>query len=220
MRRGDRRGRPGAAARAAAATFALALCAAAPAASPRDGAALLLVADPELTDPNFHQAVVLVTRRPGIAGPIGVVINRPSPVTLARAFPDVKSLAAVEDKVYVGGPVARQALFYVFHASAAPPDAVEVAEGVYLDWSGERLRTLLGREKPVEGLRVYAGHAAWSPGQLEAEVARGFWKSARADARSIFAERPETLWPELIRRAALTTVRREARAGDHRGGSP
>lgn len=205
--------------RAAAAILGLAWCAAALAQAPRE-AALLLVADPQLSDPNFHQSVVLVMRHEGIAGPIGVVLNRPSPVTLAQAFPDVTALAGLEDKVYIGGPVARQALFFVFRAATPPADAVAIAEGVYFDWRGERLRQLLAREQPAEGLRVYAGHAAWAPGQLEAEVARGFWKSARPDDRALFAARPETLWPELSRRAALTPVRLDAPAGDQPGEKP
>ena len=176
-----------------------------PAPAPRD--AILLVADPALSDPNFRETVVLVARYRGFAGPIGVVINRPSKVPLSRALPDIPALAALDDKVYLGGPVATRALFYVFHADKRPEDAIEVAPGVYMDWGGERVRELLSREKPTEGLRVYAGHAAWSPGQLEAEVARGFWKSARPEARIIFNGKPETLWNELERRARATPVR-------------
>lgn len=200
--------------------LALFLGAAAHAAGPREGAALLLVASPELADPNFHQTVVLVTRSAGFVGPVGVILNRPMPLTLAGALPDIKGLAATSEKLFFGGPVARQALFFAFRADKPPEDAVEVAAGVYLDSSAERLRELLARPNPVEGLRVFAGHAGWAPGQLESEVARGFWTSARADARTIFTEKPETLWPELSRRAAMTTVRLAPEAGDHRGGSP
>jgi putative transcriptional regulator len=198
-----------------AATLLLAAVLAGPALAqkPRDGAAILLVADPELSDPNFRQSVVLVSRHRGIAGPIGVIINRPTAVTLARALPDVKALSGLDDKVFFGGPVATQALFYVFRADKKPDDAIEVAPGVYLDWGGERLKELLARDKPTEGLRVYAGHSAWAPGQLEAEVARGSWKSARPEERIIFSSRPETLWSELERRTRATPVR-------HQGGSP
>jgi putative transcriptional regulator len=198
----------------------LALAGPAPAQSPREGSAILLVADAELSDPNFRQTVVLVSGHRGIRGPIGVIINRPTAVTLARALPDVKSIAELEDKVYAGGPVATQALFYVFRADKRPDDAIEVTPGVYLDWGGERLKELLAREKPTEGLRVYAGHSAWAPGQLEAEVARGFWKAARPEERIIFSSRPENLWSELERRARATPVRLDARSGDHRGAMP
>ena len=171
--------------------------------------AVLLVADPKLSDPNFSESVVLVTRYRGIAGPLGVVINRPTRLPLARALPDVAKLSALDDKVWFGGPVARQVLFYVFRADSPPDDAIPVADGVYLDWGGERLKQLLAREKPTEGLRVYAGHAAWSPGQLEAEIAGGYWKSARPEARLLFSERPETVWSELERRSRATPVRFE-----------
>ena len=177
------------------------------------GGAVLLVADPSLADPNFDKTVELVARHAEVAGPIGVVINRPTAIAIERAFPDASKLAGAEDKLYVGGPVARHVFFYILRASEPPPGAVEVAEGVYLGWNPKDLKALLERDKPLEGLRIYAGHAAWAPGQLEAEVARGFWKSARPDARSIFATRPENLWPELIRRAGATPVRLEIRAG-------
>jgi len=75
--------------------------------------------------------------------------------------------------------------------------------------SRELLRELLGRENPVEGLRVFAGHAGWAPGQLESEVARGDSHLVTADAQMVFEMKPETLWRELERRASATTARRE-----------
>ena len=162
------------------------------------------MADPALRDPNFRETVVLVSGHRGVAGPIGVIINRPTQTPLALALPSIKSLAELDDKVYSGGPVARQALFYIFRSETRPDDAIEVAPGVYMDWGGERLKQLLARDKPTEGLRVYAGHAAWAPGQLEAEVAGGFWRSARPEERLIFSPRPEAVWGELDRRARAT----------------
>ena len=170
----------------------------------RDGAAILLVADPELRDPNFRETVVLVSGHRSIAGPIGVIINRPTKVLLSRALPDIKSLANLDDRIYFGGPVAGQALFYVFRSETRPVDAIEVAPGVYMDWGGERLKELLARDKPTEGLRIYAGHSAWAPGQLEMEVARGSWRSAKPEERLIFSGKPETVWSELDRRAHAT----------------
>lgn len=166
---------------------------------------LFLVAKDELVDPNFHQTVVLVTQAPG-AGPIGVVINRPTGVPVSKALPGVKGLENVEDTVFFGGPVARNVLAFVFRSPEPRKEAVAVMEGVYLSFDKALLAELLARDKPMEGLRIYAGHAGWAPGQLEAEVARGFWSSARPDARAIFGSRPETLWPDLSRRAARVSA--------------
>src|SRR5579863_6521041 len=60
--------------------------------------AILMVARAEVTDPNFADAAVLVMNNLG-PGPVGIILNRPTPVPLARLFPDLKGLARVQDKV-------------------------------------------------------------------------------------------------------------------------
>lgn len=182
--------------------------------------AIFLVAGPELMDPNFHQTVVLVAHTEGVPGPIGVVINRPTELELSQVLPDAKGIEKVKEKVFIGGPVARNVLAFLFRAAEPRTNAIPVIDGVYLSFDAELLAELLAREKPMEGLRIYAGHAGWAPGQLEAEVARGFWKSARPDARSIFEARPESLWPEMSRRAAMTTVRLVPGPEVTQGGTP
>src|SRR5687768_14618166 len=109
--------------------LAAALCCTALAQEAPRGGALFLVADPSLADPNFGKTVVLVARHAEVAGPIGVVINRPTEIAVERAFPDARKLVGAGDKLYVGGPVAPHVFFYVLRASEAPPDAVEVADG-------------------------------------------------------------------------------------------
>jgi len=195
---------------------------------------ILLVARKNLPDPFFRDSVVPVTRSAGLA-PVGVIVNCPTDVPLSSVFPDIERLRLREEKLFFGGPVAREQLVVVFRAAVAPTEAIEVLEGVYMSSSRELLRELLGRENPVEGLRVFAGHAGWAPGQLESEVRRADWHLATADARMIFEEKPERLWQELERRASATTVRREhpavlgqhdayhivrQRADEQRGDSP
>jgi putative transcriptional regulator len=169
---------------------------------------ILLVARKNLPDPFFRDSVVLVTRSGGLV-PIGVIVNRPTDVPLSRVFPDIEGLRARDETLFFGGPVMPEHVVVVFRAAVPPAEAIEVLEGVYMSLSGELLRELLGRDNPVESLRVFAGHAGWAPGQLESEVARGDWHLVNADARMVFEMKPERLWPELERRASATTVRRE-----------
>jgi putative transcriptional regulator len=98
----------------------------------------------------------------------------------------------------------------MFRATTQPKGAIEVLDGVYLSMSQELLRELLARDKPVEGLRVYAGYAGWAPGQLEFEISRGDWHLAQADAQTIFAQDPELLWPKLFQRASAKTARNDS----------
>ena len=156
--------------------------------------AILLVARGELRDPNFANSVVLVMNNLGPA-PIGLVVNRPTEISVARLFPDLKKLAAVHDKVYFGGPVDLESVWFLFRAAKAPEHAIQAFAGIYLSSSRDLLGQLLGREKPMDGLRIFIGHSGWAPGQLEAEIARGAWTLERAEPDAVFKGRPEHPWP-------------------------
>jgi putative transcriptional regulator len=168
---------------------------------------VFLVARKDMPDPFFHDSVVLVTNYGGPA-PVGVIVNRRTEITLTSVFADIARLRSRDERIFFGGPVKRQDLVFLFRAAVPPPETIEVLDGVYMSADPEVLRELLGRDNPVEGLRVFAGHAGWGPGQLEAEVARGDWHLALADAATLFEKKPETLWRELERRAAEITVLR------------
>jgi putative transcriptional regulator len=166
---------------------------------------VFLVARAQLDDPNFHDAVVLVAKR-GSKGALGIIVNHPTEVALSRVFPEAKRLAALDDKIFFGGPVMRQVAIFAFRSDPRP-ESTPILEGVQVSSSSELLTTLFDRAKPTEGLRVYAGLAGWGPGQLETEIERGDWRTIPADAASIFEAKPEALWPELYRRAFATMAR-------------
>jgi len=156
---------------------------------------LLLVARAELPDSNFKDAVVLVMNNIGPA-PGGIIINRPTKIPVSQLFPELERLGQLDDKVYFGGPVEIALVSFLFRADTPPEHAIRVLDGVYLSTNRELLRTLLGREKPMESLRIFIGYSGWGPGQLEREIARGDWTLAPADAGAIFERRSEHPWPE------------------------
>jgi len=165
-----------------------------PAADSKHLTAIFLVARSELPDPSFGNSVVLVLNDLGPA-PVGIIINRPTRVPVASLFPDLKSLARLHDKLYFGGPVEMDSVWFLFRAAKQPKDAVPAFDGVYLSASRDLLMHLLGRDKPMDGLRVFVGHSGWAPGQLEAEIAHGDWKLEHADSKGLFSRRPEHPWP-------------------------
>jgi len=156
--------------------------------------AILLVAKGELRDPNFADSVVLVMNNLGPA-PVGLVVNRPTEIPVARLFPDLKQLTQLHDKVYLGGPVDLESVWFLFRAEKAPEHAIQAFAGIYVSSSRDLLERLLGRAKPMDGLRIFIGHSGWAPGQLEAEIARGAWTLERADSDSIFKRKSEHPWP-------------------------
>lgn len=156
--------------------------------------AIFLVARGRLSDPYFGHSVVLVMNNLGPA-PVGIIINRPTSVPVSRLFPDIRRLARVRDTVYFGGPVEIRSVWFLFRARGSFPHAVQVLRGVYLSADPELLLRLLERRSPMRDLRIYAGHAGWAPGQLQSEIARGFWTLRRADASAIFSGKGGYPWP-------------------------
>ena len=155
---------------------------------------ILLVARAELADSNFKDSVVLVMNNIGPA-PAGVIINRPTRIAVSRLFPDLERLAQLDDKLYFGGPVETALVSFLFRTDTPPEHATQVLDGVHFSTNGELLRKLLGRDKPMDGLRIFIGHSGWAPGQLEAEIARGDWTLAPAEKDAIFNGKSEHPWP-------------------------
>jgi putative transcriptional regulator len=156
--------------------------------------ALLLVARDNLPDPDFAGSVVLVMNNLGPA-PVGIIINRPTAIPVARLFPDLKRLAQVRDKVYFGGPVEFGSVWFLFRAAKAPEHAIQACDGVYLSADRELLLQLLGRPKPMGSLRIFVGHAGWAPEQLQAEIERRDWTLRRAEPQAIFSGKSDHPWP-------------------------
>lgn len=166
----------------------------APAAGPNAPTAIFIVAKERLRDPDFGDSVVLVMNDLGPA-PIGLIINRPTRVTVAHLFPDLKRLGKLPDKVYFGGPVELDSVWFLFRAAAPPAHAIEACDGVYVSADRNLLLQLLARDKPMQGLKIFIGHAGWAPGQLQAEIARGDWNLERADPNAIFNGQSDRPWP-------------------------
>jgi putative transcriptional regulator len=156
--------------------------------------AILIVARDHLPDSNFADSIVLVMNNLGL-GPIGIIINRPMPIPVSRLFPDIERLAQVRDKVYFGGPVDFGSVWFLFRAATPPAHAIQACDGVYVSADRELLLQLLGRNKPMDSLRIFLGHAGWAPGQLEAEIERHDWTSKRAEMAAIFSGKSEHPWP-------------------------
>ena len=83
------------------------------------GDGVLLIASPELADPNFSHAVVLVLQH-GDNGTIGVVLNRLTSVAPAKVFPELQTgLGAYTGTLFRGGPVGPTRLVFLVRGLAA-----------------------------------------------------------------------------------------------------
>jgi putative transcriptional regulator len=176
---------------------------------------LLLVAKPELSDPNFRETVVLVTQPVPGGGPLGVILNRPLGSSLSKILPDAAGIAAQFDDIYAGGPVAPNQLVYLVRTSDSTLSGLRVLDDVVLNGDrGLAADVARGRVKAI-AFRAYAGFCGWVARQLQAEIAQGGWYVLPADVETIFSANAAGLWPELINR--ITT--RSAATGASRASS-
>lgn len=158
----------------------------------------LLVATPLIDSGPFFRSVVLMLDHDE-DGALGVIINRPLDAALAEVFPDLTDLAAVPDCLFHGGPVA---------ADSALALAVLAGDSEPVGW-----RTMTGKvglidlDVPAEmiahairGLRVFAGYAGWSSGQLEDELDKGTWLVVPSRPDDLMSDHPDRLWHEVLAR--------------------
>jgi putative AlgH/UPF0301 family transcriptional regulator len=160
----------------------------------------LLVALPSLSDPTFAGTVVYVLDHSD-SGALGVVLGRPSQVEIRDVLPGWCDLAVEPAVFHVGGPCETDTALCLATASGVGPEDAglrRVAGDVYLVDLDSDPAELAGR---VDGLRVFAGYAGWSPGQLATEIAEGAWACVlgTADDLLTLAAGPE-LWRRVMGR--------------------
>jgi putative transcriptional regulator len=160
----------------------------------------LLVAMPDLADPNFRRAVVLLVHHDE-DGTVGLVLNRKADLTatdLCESL-DVDWQGDPECMVSWGGPVQPNTGWVVAGGNVLEglPEATPFADGLHFAGSLDALRSVAG-EPPAE-LRLFLGYAGWGPGQLEAELAAGAWVVAPFAHEPIFAVSEDELWAHVWR---------------------
>jgi putative transcriptional regulator len=158
----------------------------------------LLLAMPQLGDPNFHRSVVLMIEH-GDSGSMGLVINRGAPLTLgelARGQSMQISSERNQQPVFVGGPVEPHRGF-ILHDDETISEKHTVLPGLFLSVTLDALSPLL--QNPAPRVRFCLGYAGWGPKQLEQEMAAGSWLFAEATASAILDGNPSQLWEETLR---------------------
>jgi putative transcriptional regulator len=158
----------------------------------------LLIASPDMGDPRFKGTVILLMRY-GAEGGIGIAINRP-----AGERPRASVLeglgekgAAVEGSVrfFAGGPVQPEIGFVVHTPDYKRPQTFEIDNRISVTSSPEIIRDIAHKRGPQKALIAF-GYAGWGPGQLEAELERGYWQFAVADPELVFDWDRDKVWDE------------------------
>jgi putative transcriptional regulator len=177
---------------------------------------MLLVAMPQLRDPNFRRTVVLVLQHDD-DGTFGVVLNRDTEISARGlcASLELDWRGAPETPIGWGGPVQPQSGWLVFDAlpGYAEQDVQRVGEGICFAGSLDVLRHVV--DEPPDRLRLMVGYAGWGPGQLEMELAEGAWLLAPASDEVIFDVDSTVMWDHVLRSLGVEPATLIATRGVH-----
>jgi putative transcriptional regulator len=152
----------------------------------------LLIASPKMTDPRFDRTVILLLRHDD-DGALGVVLNRPlkKPLGLAKVFGI--ALSVRDQRFHLGGPVSGPIIVLQGVAKGGGENS---RGGAFVIEEREQLEQLL--KSPDVQLRFFVGHAGWSGGQLESEIADGAWMTMPASEDFVFGNEQE-MWVSAVR---------------------
>jgi putative transcriptional regulator len=156
----------------------------------------LLLDSGQLRGSFFQRTVVLICQHDA-EGAFGLVLNRTTATNagdmIEAELPDLLKAAPI----FLGGPVQPTALSYL-HADAFIPDA-NVLPNLSLGHSLETLLEIADSFSGEKKIKMFAGYAGWSPGQLEDEINREAWLTHPASVELVFDGDPTQLWQKILR---------------------
>lgn len=154
----------------------------------------LLIATPQLVDPNFCRTVLLLFEH-SKEGAAGVVLNRATEMTVSDVSGQLLEETINWDKtIHLGGPVPGPLM--ALHGDEDLADR-ETIEGLYLTVEAQKLRSVL--ERQVEPSLIVANYAGWGPGQLDRELKEDSWYHLPATVGHVFWEETTDLWAHVVR---------------------
>ena len=159
----------------------------------------LLVSSPQLDDGVFHRSVILMLQHSD-DGAQGVVLNKPLGAEVDAVLPGWGEHIAAPQTLFQGGPVqvdSALGLVTVAGDDGLPPGSQRLFGSVaIIDLDTPPLLVM----PEVGGLRIFAGYAGWSAGQLEGELRRGSWYVVDSVPDDLLTAEPEHLWESVLRR--------------------
>ena len=163
----------------------------------------LLIAMPSLADGNFAQSVSLICEH-SERGALGIVVNKPLPMTLCEVLAQMKletaEISIGERAVLRGGPVHTDRGFVLHRPGGNWDSTHRISDAIQVTTSRDVLAAIARGEGPRDAF-IALGYAAWEPGQLEREILDNAWLSVPMNERLIyelpFEERWQAAWQQL-----------------------
>ncbi len=163
-----------------------------PVEKPQNFTGQLLVAHPNMLDPNFRRSVLFISSHEADEGAMGVIINRPLDKHVSELLVEPTPGALADVPVFLGGPVAtNQLMFAAFDWEGR--DSLSLNQNVALEEAHQLA------ERDQNAVRAFVGYAGWTAGQLENELRQNAWVLQKPSREAFNPERLPKLWFEIMR---------------------
>src|SRR6478609_1527058 len=156
----------------------------------------LLIAEPSIIgDLSFNRSVILLADHNN-EGSVGFILNKPLKYTIHDLVPEIHA----ELKIYNGGPVEQDSLYFIHNVPESIPNSVEISNGIYWGGNFEYAKRLINRKEITkENIRFFLGYTGWDAHQLEDEMSCNSWIITENDYNNrIIGKSPSNFWKEKI----------------------
>ncbi len=155
----------------------------------------LILDDGKLRGSFFHRTVILICEH-NAEGAFGLVLNRPSESKVGDALVANVGAGVKDLPLFIGGPVQTNVMTFL-HSDVVGAEA-NVMPNLRMAQSLDALQELGDEYSPCRQIKLFAGYAGWSPGQLDAEMKRDTWLTHPASLDHVFHPRPDELWKVIL----------------------
>ena len=163
--------------------------------------ALMLVAKPTLAAA-YSQTVLLVVPLGDTDEHVGFILNRPLEQTLGTIFPDHPASKKVVDPVRFGGPVMADTIFAMVRSPRAPEGSAQPVVGdLFIASRANDIDRII--EQTPNDARYFVGFVGWRAGELDAEIAKGFWYVIDPEPEIVFRKDQRAVWKELVHKLGV-----------------
>ena len=151
----------------------------------------LLVAHPNMLDPNFRRAVLFLSAHTPDDGALGVILNRPLEKQVSEVVSEAPLNALEKVPVFFGGPVGRDRLIFA-SLEWKSGEGLKLNHNVDMDEANKQIG------KNPGSVRAFIGYAGWGAGQLEAEMKQNAWVIRKPDRATMKLDRLPRLWFDIM----------------------
>lgn len=157
---------------------------------------ILLLAEPSIIgDLSFNRSVILLADHT-IEGSVGFILNKPLKYTIHDLIPEIES----DFKIYNGGPVEQDNLYFIHNVPELIPNSIEISNGIFWGGDFEFTKDLINDGSiKKKNIRFFLGYTGWDAEQLENEMQANSWiLTKNVYENKILSKSSAHFWKEKI----------------------